>query len=60
MYNLISWYNQNRRRIWITILTVVGVFFIVWRLMYIWNDNNQVTMPQVTQEDVSSNFSYTF
>lgn len=57
MYNLISWYNQNRRRIWITILTVVGVFFIVWRLMYIWNDNNQVTMPQVTQEDVSSNLN---
>lgn len=57
MYNLISWYNQNRKRIWITILTAVGVFFIVWRLIYMWTDNNQTTIPQVTQEDISSNLN---
>lgn len=57
MYNLISWYNQNRKRIWITILTVVGVFFIVWRLIYMWTDNNQTNIPQVTQEDISSSLN---
>ena len=57
MYNLISWYNQNRKRIWITILTAVGIFFIVWRLMYIWNDNRQTTIPQSTQEDISNNLN---
>ena len=57
MYNLISWYNQNRKKIWITVLTAIGVFFIIWRLMYIWNDNNQATIPQVTQQDTSSNLN---
>ena len=57
MYNLISWYNQNRKRIWITILTVVGVLLIGWRLMYIWSDNNQTTIPQLHQEDISSNLN---
>ncbi len=57
MYNFISWYNQNRKKIWITILTVVGVFFLVWRLIYMWTDNNQTSMPQVMQEDISSNLN---
>ena len=57
MYNIISWYNQNRKKIWITILTAVGVFFIVWRLMFMWNDNNQTNIPQVIQEDIGSNLN---
>lgn len=57
MYNLISWYNQNRKKIWITILTVIGVFFLTWRLIYMWTDNNQIITPQVTQENISDNLN---
>lgn len=57
MYNFISWYNQNRKKIWITLITAFGIFFIVWRLIYMLTDNNQTTIPQTTQEDISSNLN---
>ena len=33
MNNLISWYNQNRRRFWSVIITVIVISMILWRLI---------------------------
>ena len=57
MYNLISWYNQNRRKIWITILTAIGVFLIAWRLMFMWNGSRRIITPEISKEDISSNMN---
>lgn len=41
MYNLKRWYNQNTRKIWITILTIIGVFFLGSRIMNLFNQSTQ-------------------
>ena len=57
MYNLISWYNQNRKKIWIAILTGVGVFFIAWRMVFMYGDNDQNSNIQYLQEEKNYNLN---
>lgn len=40
MYKLISWYNQNRRKFWRTVVTIFIVILIAWRLMYTTTNRN--------------------
>ena len=57
MYNLISWYNQNRKRIWIVILTAVGIFFLGWRLIFMIGDKQNTPSQNVSQEEIVSNLN---
>lgn len=59
MHRIISWYNQNRRKIWGIIITIIIISAIVWRLINTrinenqYNENliansptlNSITMP---------------
>lgn len=42
MGNIISWYNKNRKRIWITIIAIAGMYIIVMQLMNLLNDDSKV------------------
>lgn len=51
MHNLISLYNQNRKKIWITILTIFLIGMILWRVIYLLDDSskNRVIINNQTQ-----------
>ena len=56
MYNIISWYNQNRRKFWGIIIACVLIGLIMWRLIYnILGPNNQVPQQsQISQIDTNT------
>lgn len=54
MYKLISWYNQNRKKIWITLLTGFGLFFIAWRLIFMFDFNNDSDNIDYAQEPIEN------
>lgn len=41
MYNIKRWYNQNTRKIWITVITIIGVFLLGSRIMSLFNKSTQ-------------------
>lgn len=49
MNNLISWYNQNRRRFWSVIITVIVISMILWRLI------NSLSFNRTTSLNVEKN-----
>lgn len=53
MGNIISWYNRNRKRIWVTILAVVVIWFIVFKLWDIINQNSRDMSAQRIQNSNS-------
>ena len=57
MYNLIRWYNQNRRKFWTIVLAVIAVILLGWRLMYLNSNrdlNNNRNINQNSQVDTSN------
>ena len=45
MYRFFSWYNQNRRKFWITLISAIIIILIVYKLLEIINENLN-TRPQ--------------
>lgn len=41
MNKIISWYNQNRKKIWTVIIAVIVIMLILWQLMDIVTKNSQ-------------------
>ena len=55
MNDLISWYNQNRRKFWATIITVGVISMIVWRLINLWSFNDNTSLyVEKNQVDINS------
>ena len=57
MYNLISWYNQNRRKFWTIVFAIFIIILLLWRLLYIFTDkslNKNENISQTPQVDTSN------
>ena len=57
MYNLIRWYNQNRRKFWGIVVATFAIILLVWRLMYITTNrslNQDAYTSQSQQVDTSN------
>lgn len=57
MNKLISWYNQNRKKIWITLITGLGLFFIAWRLFFMFDLNNGSDNIDYMEDQISDNLN---
>lgn len=57
MHNLINWYNQNRKRIWITIILIVGIFFIARRLVFMLGNRDNISNKEVLQENFNKDLN---
>ena len=57
MHNLINWYNQNRKRIWITIILIVGIFFIARRLVFMLGNRDNISNKEVLQENINKDLN---
>ena len=49
MHNLIRFYNQNRRRVWIIVLIILSFFLLIRVLNYIAIKNNERTQNNTTK-----------
>lgn len=54
MYKLISWYNQNRKKIWISILIIAFIFIII-RLFNIWSQQELEKEQKIAEENRKNN-----
>ncbi len=55
MNNLISWYNQNRRKFWSVIITVIVISMILWRLINSLNFSSNTSLNvEKTQVDTNT------
>ena len=58
MYNLRSWYNQNRTKIWRYIIFGIIVILVLWRGIYTFSENNSRTTVNtdsyIGQENLNS------
>ncbi len=57
MHNLISFYNQNRKKIWIIIITIIGVFFISKRLIFMLGNRESISNNYILQENINSDLN---
>ena len=54
MDNFISWYNRNRKRIWITFISTCIIGYITWKLINLGNE--RMTQPEETiSYDINTN-----
>lgn len=54
MHNLISWYNKNRKRIWIYIITIILIFLISRRLVFMLGKRDNIANNNVLEENISN------
>ena len=54
MHKIISWYNQNRRRILFVVMAAVIIVLIVWRLIDMVSINNPTTEIQDSKIDTNT------
>ena len=55
MHKIISWYNQNRRRVWIIILAVFIIALIVYRLLQMTSENRNSSYSGGTTTQIDTN-----
>lgn len=53
MYRFLSWYNQNRRKIWVTIIAVVIIWLIAFRVFNMINGSMKNSESRNTEVDLS-------
>ena len=45
MYNIVSWYNRNRKKIWTSILAIIIISLIAYGLINMTTNNSTSTRP---------------
>ena len=56
--NIISWYNQNRTKVWVYIIAAIVVLLLLWRFSYTINNNKieiqETNIPYKNEDNLNS------